>query len=214
MFTHIIWDFDGTLFDTYPAMSAAFRDTLKFKLGIDEEIDEIRRLMKISMGRAYSHYTEKHGLDSLFFEEYNRLRYLYEMVESKPFDGIIGLCRQIVLNGANNYLFTHRDNSALSLIEKFNMLNLFTGFVTQTDGLAHKPSPEGIYRLIEKHQIPPDCAIMAGDREIDVLSAKNAGISAVLFVDEGKTTDTHADFVISNCREMYNILSLNGYPAK
>ena len=36
MFTDIIWDFDGTLFDTYPPMTEAFKRALN-DLGYDDD---------------------------------------------------------------------------------------------------------------------------------------------------------------------------------
>ena len=44
-----------------------------------------------------------------------------------------------------------------------------------------KPSPEGILQIIDDYKVPPDKAIMIGDRpETDILSAKNAGINSAL----------------------------------
>ncbi|HWT26865.1 MAG TPA: HAD hydrolase-like protein [Mobilitalea sp.] len=40
MYKHIIWDFDGTLFDTYPAMGSVFKEMLK-EIEIVEDLDEI-----------------------------------------------------------------------------------------------------------------------------------------------------------------------------
>ncbi|WP_202621575.1 HAD family hydrolase [Anaerocolumna sedimenticola] len=46
MYKHIIWDFDGTLFDTYPVTGIAFQMTLK-ENGILESLDEIIFLRNI-----------------------------------------------------------------------------------------------------------------------------------------------------------------------
>lgn len=45
MFKHVIWDFDGTLFDTYPVMAKIFKDLLE-KENIEEPIDEIVKKCK------------------------------------------------------------------------------------------------------------------------------------------------------------------------
>lgn len=207
MFTHVIWDFDGTLFDTYPAMSAAFKDTLKSMRGVDEKIEDICELMKISMGRMFSAYTKRYNLNDAFFDAFNQLRLKYEISESKPYDGIACLCRYIHEHGAYNYLFTHRDLSSISLLENSGLLGFFSGFVTHSDGFASKPDPQGILYLAEKHLIPLNSAIMIGDREIDILSAKNANISSTLF-SQRKECKTCADFVITDHNEMYAILGL------
>ena len=51
MFKHVIWDFDGTLFDTYPVMAKIFKELLE-KEGIEEPLDEIKQHMQVSMSFA------------------------------------------------------------------------------------------------------------------------------------------------------------------
>ena len=48
MFRNIIWDVDGTLFDTYPAIAKAFQVALN-DLGKDASLDRIEDLAKISI---------------------------------------------------------------------------------------------------------------------------------------------------------------------
>ena len=55
MYRHIIWDFDGTPFDTYPEMANVFKELLE-REGISEPFDEIMKHMKISMSTAIKHY--------------------------------------------------------------------------------------------------------------------------------------------------------------
>jgi phosphoglycolate phosphatase-like HAD superfamily hydrolase len=78
MFTHIIWDFDGTLFDTYPAMGRSFSNLLKEK-GHDESTNEILKYMKVSMSHAYSHYKDKYQIDDAFIEIYSQHRHELEL---------------------------------------------------------------------------------------------------------------------------------------
>lgn len=51
MYKHIIWDFDGTLFDSYPAMGGAFKALLN-EQRIEESLEEILKYMKVSMWTA------------------------------------------------------------------------------------------------------------------------------------------------------------------
>ena len=55
MYKHIIWDFDGTLFDTYPVMGSIFKRMLEEE-GIEESLDGILKYMKLSMSYALHHY--------------------------------------------------------------------------------------------------------------------------------------------------------------
>jgi FMN phosphatase YigB (HAD superfamily) len=51
-----------------------------------------------------------------------------------------------------------------------------------------------------------DEAIMIGDRELDVLSARNAGIHGCFFSESGEKSNI-ADFSINDFRQLYSIIS-------
>ena len=53
-----LWDFDGTLFDSYPTMNRAMSQALS-ELGNPRPKEEVRQLMKQSVSTALSYY-QKH----------------------------------------------------------------------------------------------------------------------------------------------------------
>jgi len=61
-YKNIIWDFDGTLFDTYPAMTKCLVAALE-EMGVRAVYDEAHALLKRSMGEARRYYAENFGLD-------------------------------------------------------------------------------------------------------------------------------------------------------
>ena len=60
MYSHYIWDFDGTLFDSYPQMTRAFQQALS-DLGYSHTSNEILSHLKISVS-INKDYQEKHNL--------------------------------------------------------------------------------------------------------------------------------------------------------
>ena len=206
-YRHIFWDFDGTLFDTYPITGQAFYDVLRDEYGIKENIKEIIAFMQVSMDCAFEHYKQKYRIGDNFFEKYKLLsgKYVYEL--AKPFPNIQNLCSAICKQNKYNYLYTHRSNTAFALLEKYNMYDEFTYIVTRENGFEPKPSPQALEFMITKHFINISEALMIGDREIDVLAAKNAGISACLFTEE-TTINSKADYIIKDLKELYSIIGL------
>lgn len=55
MYKHIIWDFDGTLFDTYPVMAKIFKEVLK-EHEVEEPLEEIMKQLKVSASSALKYY--------------------------------------------------------------------------------------------------------------------------------------------------------------
>ena len=204
MYKHIIWDFDGTLFDTYAVMGNAFKMMLEEE-GIVESLDEILKHMKVSITFAIKHYEDKYHINNAFIEEYNKRRKDMEAYLCKPYEGIDEICRYIKSSGKNNYLYTHRGESAITFLKKYNLNEYFTYFITSQNGFARKPSPDAINYLVDKYNIISDEAIMIGDRDLDVLSAKNAGIHACFFNEAGEINKI-ADYTINNFQQLYSII--------
>ncbi|MBN8193257.1 HAD-IA family hydrolase [Bacillus sp. NTK074B] len=204
MYKHIIWDFDGTLFDTYPLMAGTFKGMLE-KDGIDEPLEEIMKHMKVSMTYAFNHYGEKYGIGKEFIEAYDSRRKDVEFDLSEPFEGMMELCKYIHETGRRNYLYTHRGKSSMRMLENFGMIGYFSDFITSEHGFERKPSPNAIQHLIRTHGIGLSDAIMIGDRDLDLESGKNAGIRSCYLTDE-KAENPHADYVVTSMEELYRII--------
>jgi phosphoglycolate phosphatase-like HAD superfamily hydrolase len=74
MIQNIIWDVDGTLFDTYPPIARAFKSAIKHLGGVgDASIDWIEELSKISLSHCVSKIleTEKSTLQRVKQREFS-----------------------------------------------------------------------------------------------------------------------------------------------
>jgi HAD superfamily hydrolase (TIGR01549 family) len=204
MYKHIIWDFDGTLFDTYPVMAGSFKETLDSR-GFEEPLEEIMKQMKVSITSALKHYEEKYAIGKEFITAYDSRRKEVEFDLSKPFEGIVELCKRIHETGRKNYLYTHRGESSIKMLENYGLMGYFSDFITSQHGFERKPSPDAIRHLIQTHHIDHSEAIMIGDRDLDLEAGKNAGISSCFFTDKMEE-NPHADFVVTSVEELYSII--------
>lgn len=207
MYKHVFWDFDGTLFDTYPVMAEAFRIALN-KEGITEKTESIIIKMKISMSYAYEYYSKKYILSKEFNSKFRDVKNEMEEIHSHPFPESADICKAVCKIGSKNYLYTHKDTFAITLLKKHNMYKYFSGAVTKEDGFARKPSPDALLHMMKVYNISPESAIMIGDRELDILSAKNAGIAGCLLCETETDKPTQANYTIKNLQELYQILSI------
>jgi phosphoglycolate phosphatase-like HAD superfamily hydrolase len=65
---NVIWDVDGTLFDTYPAIAGAFRAALR-DLGGDTPLERITALARESLGHCTRTLAAAHDLDAAALED-------------------------------------------------------------------------------------------------------------------------------------------------
>lgn len=128
-----------------------------------------------------------------------------EIYLSKPYAGIEEICRYIHTSSRSNYLYTHRGESAIKFLKNYGLFDYFTDFITSQHGFERKPSPNAINYLVDKYGMSHNEAIMIGDRDLDILSAKNAGIHACFFSD-GSGKSNIADFTINNVQQLYSII--------
>lgn len=191
-----IWDVGGTLFDTYPATVRAFGRALQ-DLGASAPDEHIATLVHVSRAHCATVLAQEHGLDADVL--YRRFEQRYAQVppeEQVLFPGAADVCAFALERGGNNYLWTHRERASVSaLLRAHAMERYFAGVVTADDGFPRKPDPAGLNTLILRHQLPRDETLVIGDREIDLLGGRNAGVHAACFgtLPDGVVVDFRFD---------------------
>lgn len=188
-FTYFFWDFDGTLFDTYPRISRAFSRAL-CDVRVSHDITEVYALCKVSLGTAARHYADMCG------SEPSELMRLYKVhAEDEPPDGIAPYPQaretlaHVIANGGMNFLYTHRGASTLPALTRADFAWLFYDRVLGTDGFPSKPAPDALRYLVQKHNLDISRCMMIGDRAIDVQAGENAGMAGALLDPEGYFAD-------------------------
>lgn len=69
--------------------------------------------------------------------------------------------------------------SAYRTLEGQDLSRLFDAVVTPEDTRAHKPDPEPLLLAARRLGVPPECCLMVGDTENDILAGKAAGMGTV-----------------------------------
>lgn len=206
MFSDIIWDFDGTLFDTYPSIAGAFQRALKEE-GIEQNQEEILKQIRISVTHGINYYRDNYSMNiKSFVDRYVKYEDKTDVTKIFPFPYAREICSEIIDKGRRNYILTHRDKSIFKFLRHHDMLHLFTEVVTEEYGFKRKPDPEAYVYILNKHNINKESALMIGDRELDLTGAKNAGIKSCLF-DVCECNFRHlADYVIESMKELEKII--------
>ena len=208
-FTHYIWDFDGTLFDSYPEIAAAIKGAFG-DLGCPVAFEEAYRLTKISVGHALHTLKERFSLSQPEAELKDRFREFVKEDPSVgsflPYEGIPELLEEIVRRGGKNYLFTHRGLSALKYLETSSLAHLFSDTITSADGFAPKPAPDAVLHLMQKYNMDKGRVVMVGDRDIDILSGQSAGASGCLFDPDHFYEDFVIELRAKDIQELHALL--------
>ncbi|MBR2370517.1 MAG: HAD-IA family hydrolase [Clostridia bacterium] len=204
MFDYLIYDFDGTISDSYPIFAEAFLITLK-NHGIEETYTDVFAKLKMSVGYALNSYDWDCGR-KLASREFHDLYYKMSAEKGEPLEGADEILRFAIERGKKNYIYTHSGEHATLLLKKFGFYDYFTGILDSTANFPNKPNPEALNWFIPEMGIDRDTALMIGDRDIDVLVGNNAGIKGCLIDDGGFYSTTKCDFRIEKLAELKSII--------
>ncbi len=202
---NLIWDFDGTLFDTYPAIVAAFQEAIA-ELGYEVAAVEVERLVKVSFTHILTVLGERFGVEPEALGERFYTIYLAMPPESQPpFPGAQEVCEAVVRRGGKNGIATHRRRASLeALLEAHGMRHLFCALVTHDDGLPRKPDPAQFEAVLRRCGMERAHTLGIGDRDLDIGAAKAAGLTTVFFGHNPHTV--RADYEIESLWELMPLL--------
>ena len=202
----LIWDVDGTLFDTYPAFARALTAALA-DFGVRAAPGEIAPLLYESLGGATETLAARHGLDAeavdaSFGQHYRRAL----LRDQRPFPGVVDVCTAVLDSGGANYIVTHRGRASLErLLAAYGMDALFTEAICHDDGYPRKPDPAAFLALLARYDLDAGAVLAVGDRALDIQAAQAAGVRACLFGPE-PLPDLQPDYHIRAYPELHAIL--------
>ena len=181
----VIWDLDGTLFDSYDVIVDSIQLTFA-EFGIQVSKEEIHRhAICFSISSLFAEYAQRHYMDvELLKARYSEIsggKYMDIKVMKNGREVLQALADK----GIVNYIFTHRGKTTVPVLNNLELTPFFREIITSQNGFARKPAPEGLLYLIEKYDLDLTHTYYVGDRSLDMECARNAGIPGILFMPEG-----------------------------
>ncbi|MBQ6043251.1 MAG: HAD hydrolase-like protein [Clostridia bacterium] len=203
---NFIWDFDGTLFDTYSYTIPCFCAAVRESGGTPDEA-LVYELMMDKIPAAFAWYVENQHLDADSLRAaYNRIHRWDPVSQGGPFPYARELLRLICESGRRNFMFTHRMADVYTLMGYWETLDYFTDIVTLADGVAPKPSPEAVELLVSRNGLDKSKTVMVGDREMDIASGAAAGVMTCHITNGKPYRNFRCDSRVASLRAIYAVL--------
>ena len=209
----LVFDLDGTLVDTAPDLAAATNYVME-RIGLHPVADgDIRPYVghgalamveqaAAAQGRLLQQQ-ELYDLFEIFISHYTA----NISVRSKPYDGVLGALSRFKEQGATLAVCTNKiESHARALLKDLDMTGYFAA-ITGRDTLGiFKPDPGHLTGTIALAGGEKSRAVMIGDSETDILTAKAAKVPVVA-VDFGYSIEPVASFKPDVVISHYNDLS-------
>ncbi len=209
MLKNIIWDVDGTLFDTYPSIARAIRAALN-DLGHDAPVEWIEELAKTSLTHCQTNLVARYHLQTAELDRtcdvhFARLR----AEDDPPFPGVVEVCRHICSLPGKNVIVTHRGRAGtLARLAAHGMEGYFAGSISRDDGYPRKPDPAAFKAALALYDLEPHETLTVGDRDIDILAGQAAGVFTCFYGFE--PDGVKADLAVGSFDELYRFLTKGG----
>lgn len=169
MSINILWDFDGTLVDSYPVFVHSFKKVI----GNDVHEEEIMKHVKISLTHAAQHY----GLSQ------QQIEHLLEMEKSiHPSEyRLFPYVEEILKHKDCNCIVTHNSKHDVKrILEYHGLLHYFSEIIGWEDEFPRKPNVTAYEYVNEKYKVH----LAIGDRALDLVPAKQLGMKTCAFQNE------------------------------
>lgn len=179
MIEHLIWDFDGTLYDSYRSITRSMLYALS-DMGQMAQPAELMKELKVSVFYTATVEAQKRSLN---IDELMKQFQKYHLQDTsfQPYAGAKSCLHTLRQMGCKHYLYTHRNQSAVDLLRRDGLAEEFRGFLTRDSGFPDKPAPDAILNMIDQYEMDKSAAVMIGDRDIDLLAGRAAGVGEILF---------------------------------
>ena len=192
----LIFDLDGTLADTIPAITEAVNmvlNELKLPIRSEKEIQSfIGRGPRHLISRSLNHdnHTPDEKLvdkalamyDLAYKETYMHTQSLYDGIE----DALLSLSKQYKIAVLSN----KQDEYVKALVNQLLPTGICQIAMGSIKGVPAKPEPTLALKLAEELYVTPNECILIGDSDIDIFTAKNAGFK-ILSVSWGYQSKEH-----------------------
>ncbi len=211
-FSALLWDMDGTLFDTYPPLRQALIEVFR-EAGVTVSTERAARLLAVTFDHALETLAAEYGLDPAPLKDayYDRAAHIPPETQP-PFPGVTALCRRVAAAGGRNLIFTHRGRESLDrFLTLYGMADLFSATLTVDQGYPRKPDPTGFLTLITQSGLTPADALAVGDRDLDIEAGIAAGIATCCFAPAdfpggAPPPAARPDYTIASYAELENLL--------
>ncbi|MBK6913902.1 MAG: HAD-IA family hydrolase [Ignavibacteriales bacterium] len=210
--THLCFDLDGTLINSFYNIYFATNETLK-RLGIKALINEAD--FRLTIGLHFNEIFEKLNIPVNDFEEFISLykKIYFDFIDSsKIYPAVIETLQLLYTKNIKiSLLTTKAQDQTDKIIDHFELRKYFSLVMGRRDGIAHKPSAEPLQIICKELNVFPSATIMAGDTELDIRCGKAAGTQTCA-VNYGYRTEElllkeEPDFLINSIEEIILLVS-------
>ena len=178
----VIFDLDGTLLDTLEDLMLSVNHALSGRTKVRRSLEEVRgfvgngvrRLMELSLPG---------GEDNPLFEEAMaafRVHYAAHCRDhTRPYAGIMDMLEALKGRGLRLGIVSNKPDAQVKDMNGEYFGGVFGSAMGERQGMRRKPAPDGLLAAMEELGASREGTLYVGDSEVDIATAKNAGVDCL-----------------------------------
>lgn len=179
----VIFDLDGTILDTLEDLTDSVNYALAeygYPMRTIEEVQSfVGNGLFMLMRKAIAPETKEEIIKEALAKQ--KAYYKIHCAEkTKPYEGMIELLNKLKSTGCKLAVVSNKADYAVQILCEQYFAGIFDIAVGEKENVRKKPAPDAVNAVMEQMQIKKENAVYIGDSEVDIETAKNAGLQAVL----------------------------------
>lgn len=201
----ILWDLDGTLLDTLEDIAGAVNHAMDVFGYPQRTMEEMRTFVGNGARRLITLAAPENGDVDAALAEFHRYYDAHCQIKTKPYDGILDALAELGREFPMAVVSNKPDSAVKSLCDQY-----FPGLYARGESAdcPRKPAPDMVYKAMESLGV--ETCIYVGDSEVDVLTAKNAGVPCLSvlwgFRSQAQLEEAGAAYFCENTAELTKII--------
>lgn len=209
----VIFDLDGTLLNTLEDLRDSVNEILRRHAYPERSLSEIRSFVGNGavnlIRRALPEGSTPNEVDRCL-KEYSGYYFAHSRIKTCPYEGIPDMLRELKSRGLSLAVVSNKgEDTVKELCESY-----FPGYIETAvgdmEGFHKKPSPDNIWRAMDRCHAEKSNTLYVGDSEVDIETAKNCGLDSVLvswgFRDKELLKERGAQNIIDHPSELLQFL--------
>lgn len=181
-FDAVIFDLDGTLLNTLEDLADSVNAALASNALPCRDLDEVRQFVGNGVARlmalAVPEGTDR-DLEAKCLSDF-QAHYLGNMEhKTAPYPGVLALLEDLRRRGVVVAVVSNKFDGAVKSLCPRYFGDLVPVAVGESDQVAKKPAPDMVYRALETLGVSPDQAVYVGDSDVDIETARRAGMPCI-----------------------------------
>lgn len=178
----IIFDLDGTLLNTLTDLANSVNYAMErqgFPIHSEEAVRQmVGNGIYVLMEQAVPQGRECPAFDACL-QDFREHYEAHKKDFTKPFPGVMEFLEKAGRAGYKMAVVSNKFDLAVKGLCRDFFYPYINAAIGESSQIAHKPAPDTVFAAMQKLQSAPEHCVYVGDSDVDLATAKNAGISCI-----------------------------------